>query len=321
MKQILNIALVFCLLGFSLKAKAQLENSGHLDLHLSAGLGFHTLFNNMVQYAPVGLPTANAGIKLVYSKDHVYYGSGVELSRTYVQTRARSFQDEMNYTDVDGEDFTMRYSFNHFRQRFSSTYLNIPLLVGYEQSGYYGQAALSYSLHLNSSYTSIIDPLETKAYYPDFIEDMVNLPHHYLINKRMTYTGSTSFRSQVMLQMEAGMDISHLLPYAPTGKYIGRIFGQRMQEQIYNQLRIGVFCDLGLGNSYKPSDPFTEGTSPSSPFIKYHINPDQLKFNSLIGSQSHNTQLTSFAIGIKLTLVLRNRTFCDCNGKKIWARE
>lgn len=321
MKQILNIGLLICLLGFSLNGRAQLENSGHLDLHLSAGLGYHTLFNNLDQYRLVGLPAANAGIKLVYSKDHFYYGTGAELSRTYVQTQAKSFQDEMNYTDVDGEDFTMRYSFRNFRQRFSSTYLNIPLLVGYEENGYYGQAALSYSLHLGSSYTSVIDPLATKAYYPDYIEDMVNLPQHYLINKRMTYSGSTSFRSQVMLQMEAGMDISHLLPYAPAGKYIGHLFRQRMQEQIYNRLRIGIFCDLGLGNTYKPSDPFTEGTSPSSPFIQYHINPEQLKFNSVIGSQSRNTQLTTFAIGIKLTLILRNRTFCDCNGKKLWARE
>lgn len=280
----------------------------YFDFHTSAGIGYNTVYGSLKNYKLAGLPTAKFGLQYMYNRQNLYFGSGAELSLLMFQTKGVDLYDEVDYKDSQNEDLTMRYTFSDLHQRYTSLCIHIPLTAGYKYDDYYVQGSLAYSLHLAGLTTTIIDPLTTKGYYPNYIGDLSNMPDHYYTEKGYSYTHSNTFSSQFLLQLEAGMDITRQFPYGSVGNVLKRVIHQREGNTVNNRLRIGIWCDIGLGNLYKPFGRDITGSPQGDySFIHYNINPHELQFKSVVNTPDISTQLSTFSIGVKATWVIRHR--------------
>ena len=286
----------------------------YFDFHLSAATGYSGVYSNLKDYHLQGLPSAKFGLQYMYNQRRLYMGTGAEFSLLFFQTNSKNLYDEVDYKDSQNEDLTMRYSFNNFRQRYSNLYINIPITFGYKYDAYYLQGSATYSVHFAGLASTTIDPLKTTGYYPNYIGDLTNMPDHYYLKKDYGYTHSNNLSSQCLLQLEAGIDVTRMFPYGSIGNVLGSLIHQRSGNIVNNRLRLGVFCDIGIGNIYKPYDrEITANPQGSLDFINYNINPKDIQFKSVISVPNVSTRINTFFVGIKATWVIRHRDLYDYN--------
>lgn len=98
--------------------------------------------------------------------------TGVGLSYLRTSNSFSSYQDALNATDIENEDFEFRYRLEGYSEEQRSALLSIPVAVQYESSGaqtrFYSKVGASVNLFLGASSQGEADQLTTSGYFERF---------------------------------------------------------------------------------------------------------------------------------------------------------
>jgi hypothetical protein len=98
--------------------------------------------------------------------------SGIGLSYLRTSNGFSSYQDAMDTTDIENEDFEFRYRLNGYSEEQRSMLLSIPIAVQYESSGvqtrFYSKVGASVNLFLGATSHGKANQLSTSGYFERF---------------------------------------------------------------------------------------------------------------------------------------------------------
>lgn len=98
--------------------------------------------------------------------------SGVGLSYLKTSNSFSSYQDAVNATDMENEDFEFRYRLERYSEEQQSTLLSIPVAIQYESGGvqtrFYSKVGASVNLFLGATSQGEADQLITSGYFERF---------------------------------------------------------------------------------------------------------------------------------------------------------
>jgi hypothetical protein len=245
-----------------------------LDLHL----------NDIAAQGGLG-GSLGAGYGYMFSA-HWGISMGLEFALTGSSTKPVTPTTERKLRDTEGATFTMRYTFNRYRERQQAHYLNIPLSVEYAHGMFYGGVGAKAGLFLSATAVTAASPVETAGEYDDYIGTFEDMPDHFFAKNDIQATSSLSLATSIMVCAEAGVNLAHIRQKLP--------------------LRVALFCDYGISNLQK---------SAGKELVEYGDNPLNVTLNSIAGNAS--TRITSLMAGLKLTLILKSiapkRVYpCNC---------
>lgn len=235
-------------------------------------------------------PKANFGI------DYRYYlspkwsiGTGVGLQFYSADLKLSSLESSQKATDMEGDDFEFRYQGTDYREKHRFRYLEIPLNLQYETSGFQttwfvnmgGKAAFN----LSSFYTVDIASLKTTGYYQQWNVEL----------SQPAFAGFGEWSNVSQSKKELDRKTAFFLS-AETGLK-GRLLGL--------PLRISVFVDCGLNNimgKMEEGNPVGYQTADPANFSYTGITREAGKQMG-----KFDGTLKPFNVGIKLGFVLKSK--------------
>jgi len=293
MKKILFI-LSFCPLALFARTSMGV---GHGDYHfgyISASAGYSSLSQNIPEVTTKGDLAWLVGAGYEFRMNNAWVSVGAQ----YLQEKSVSTPDEYTYqTPFGGED-------NHIPPRQISYYqytirqtdrqewhtIDVPLMAGYYNNGFYVGAGFKVGFSINSSISTKGDYDLGAKYtrYVGLLED-VQWMGTYLVPEQKY---DCKLRPQFSLIGEIGYDLLSTM---------------QTNSVVCHMLKIGVYAEYGL-RSVRPDDSLTpiqlQGINMNEPAIanvpidNAHMTPYYLS------SQTEGRRVVPFYIGVKLTYLI-----------------
>lgn len=265
--------------------------------------------NNLIYQNDIRPKAGGAGnLMLAYElqKQRFIFGLGAQFQYQFTQDQLKSFIDEFNRVDKNGEPVSYGYVHNNMSTHAHDLRITLPLYIGYaDPSGFYALlgAKLSYSLmakahsqsdmYTQGMYVWSIEPLRSIG-----VNDLSSLGYY----PESRYTNNDSYTEK--LWATASLELGSFIPLA---------------KDISNKvrMRVGVYADyairigkMGTLNAVDYSKINTDPQTQSLADLKQNLVINHILNSNRIGSTCHNLE-----VGVRLTLLLNVNTYhshCHC---------
>jgi len=142
---------------------------------------------------------------------------------------------------------TYHYIFSDFNEKWTAGYLNVPVLISFDfGKRYFATIGAKAGLNLFGQYKSSSD-VSLYASDSEFIDDLTDMPNHYLADYSFNGNGNLNFNMNVTATAEFGVNLDEWLAVKP--RKLRR--GQRPRPKTFKEslhYRASVFVDYGLMN-------------------------------------------------------------------------
>lgn len=213
--------------------------------------------------------------------------TGLELSFMNSKGLMDNISDEYNAIDANNDEFRFAYSIHSVEEKQNATFLNIPLMVQFQQSvskGFYAAVGGKIGIPVSGKYTTTLSDLSTTAYYADI---------DLLIDKDNEVNGIGHFAGAEK-KADLDMKLSFMLSAEVGNKW-------RLTDKL--ALYSGVYCDYGLNDVRKNKE---KGSLLG--YNKQH--PSDFEVNSITaskylkaeGTKALTEKMYPISIGVKLKL-------------------
>lgn len=254
-------------------------------------------------------------------------GFGYQLRyKQFLMTTGVEFQSYNSLTNLNNiplqsygvqEYATMQYhyKFDDMQDKWSTGYVQIPLLFGMELPMWYWQAGAKVGLNIYAK-SSVSTTLTTSVSDNELVDDLVNMQNHQLGVSfyDMEETGkpiSLNFNPNVALAAEVGIKLDKWLqPTVKRGRRMTPM--QKFASNMHYQL--ALFAEYGVMNIYNPN--LAEGRTNDIPadfgsVLGKPANTQLAYTSSLETSSAAGAKLNPFLVGVKLAMM------CDLPRKEM----
>ena len=263
-------------------------------LTVGASAGYSNLIENYNDLSTVGTIGGLAGIGYeMRINEHFYWSLGAELQWVKANATYELAKQSMPIIDTQGKPAIMYYQFDPITEYQRIMYVQVPVMVGFYERGFYlgggikvGLPVLS-GVHQLSSYS-------TSVTYNEYVGEFGGMPEHGYGKYTLDQEEKLAAQIKVSVAAEIGYDV--LSSY------------RRSNAGVRHGLRIAAVCEYGLNNvvgAQKTSEMFEVSPEDATivsvkPFYQTH---------SMTGHSINNLYA-----GIKITWICDfSRTPCDCD--------
>ncbi len=213
--------------------------------------------------------------------------TGLELSFMSSKGLIDNISDEYDAIDANNDEFRFAYSIHSVEEKQNATFLNIPLMIQFQQSaskGFYAALGGKIGIPVSGKYTTTLSNLATTAYYADI---------DLLIDKDNEVNGIGHFAGTEE-KADLDMKMSFMLSAEVGNKW-------RLTDKL--ALYSGVYCDYGLNDVRKNKE--------IGSLLEYNNqHPSDFGVNSITASKSLKQEnakgltqkMYPISIGVKLKL-------------------
>ncbi len=238
------------------------------------------------------------GYEVQFNKLHIGTGLGFNYLTSTSVINNYSFSRQML---LPYPTMTYHYIFSNFNEKWTTSYLNVPVLFSYDfGKRYFAIIGAKTGLNLYGQYKSFSD-VSIYASDTEFIDDLTDMPNHHITDFKLNGNGSLDFNVNVAATAEFGVNLDEWLAVKP--RKLRR--GQRPRPKTFREslhYRASVFVDYGLLNINNYSKNHTTNTI--IPDFESDETPLISNLNSVLGSNqfaSHN--LKPIYAGIKFAVL------------------
>lgn len=212
--------------------------------------------------------------------------SGLEVTSYKSEVSFMELNDRYMTRDNYENDFEWRLTFNNLSEKWTGTYLNIPIMVQLSPAGanrFFTKIGIIAGIPLKGKYTAKYSGLTTSGYYPETGAEYTDIEFRGFGDfEGSSSNGNLDLKVAVLASAECGLKWT--LPNS-------------------NNLSLSGYIDYGLNNILKASDTQTR-------LVLYDKNnPTNLLYNGLsnsettqaTGTEPYVNKLVPLAFGIKVT--------------------
>jgi hypothetical protein len=278
-----GIILIAMFVTISAMAQWRQQSSRH-QFSVEAGGGLST-FN----YKVAG-ESAKMSIGGTFGVGYAYFfneqwgiGTGVAASLFNSKYKAASLSGSYQSIDVEDENFEYQYTANGYNETQQAIFLNIPLMLRFENDNFYAAAGVKAGIPISSKFKNDLNQLQAAGYYSQYDLTFNELEQEgFGTFNNINNDGDLELKTVFFASVEAGMKwaISEGL-------------------SVYT----GLYLDYGLTDARK-------APSTQQELIPYDVTqPSAYRPNSIMQSSTNGKsfvdKVTPFAAGIKISLVFK----------------
>ena len=281
-----KFVLLLLVLAFNLEAKHEVKSNVYLanSLAVHLGGGYPYVFDDFVETTNLGQYFANIGVSYTF---RLYNGFWFDVGLEYQNLGAIlkynvSGTDYLVY-DTQGKEMLFHYKFNSTFDYQNFNIINMPIMVGYYNRGFYIGIGPKLGWCFNIMETSNVN-YTTSSSYNQYIEDFVNMPNHY----NATYTNSCRENLLPSLKLAAIFELGYDL-------------NLKVNNKNYHTFRLSLFGEYSMFSL----------KSQNNNFLLYRIdenNASQLQLSPFYYIKSNNDNRVvafySINVGMKLSWVI-----------------
>ena len=260
---------------------------------VGASVGYSNFIENYPDLQTTG--SAAAAVTLGYEMrvNHFYFTTGVEAQWLNANAEYNVERFDMSIRDTKGDLAIMYYDFDPIKEHQSVCHIQVPLIFGFYQRGFYAGAGAKVGFPVVSSIEQELS-YKTSGSYREYIDNFEGMDKHgygdYTTNARV----ELDTHIKLSLAAEIGYDV--LAPY------------RRANSGTRHGLRVAAVCEYGLNNVFgtdKTSDMFEVSSENANvvtakPYYQTH---------SISGHI-----VNGLYAGVKLTWICDfSRVPCDCD--------
>jgi len=234
------IAMLFFLGITIVQAEAQKKQY----LNISGGAGYSSLDHGIPKTKISGGIGYTLGVGYEVHLDQFMFLTGVEFNFLNSKTSLTDYQENYDflYPYIPDHYITYNYAFDNYEEKNSFGYLNIPLQAGMRFGRYYALTGVRFGFNITGNYKTMAQ-LQTTATDPMFVDDMSDMPNHYLESAYYVKKGDLDLGLNIASGMEFGVVLDEWLD-----KRFMQIKNRRNTSLSY---RTGIFVDYGMVNINK----------------------------------------------------------------------
>lgn len=277
------------------EAKNRNEFMHLFDVYIGGGYPF--VFDDFIETKTSGLFSGNIGLGYGFRMQHLWFELDLEYQRLISLANYNISGTDIKMYDTQGKEMLLHYEFENAMdiQFFNS--LNLPILIGYYNEGFYigtgPKIGFCYMLEKTDLYYT------TSATYGQYIEDFENMPNHYYTKQEETCKKQLLPTFRFSFVAEVGYDFFVLL-----------------NKTNYNSLKLSLFTEYNFINLKSDNMSLSvydiDGTNPT----KIRLLP----FYYVKASNSNRvTPYHSVSIGVKLSWMI-NIPHKNCKNCNMWKR-
>ena len=273
------------------------KNASSVNHFLTVGLsaGYSTLIDSYDDLSTSGGMGGFLGVGYEMRVNHFYWSLGAEvqlLNATGVYNLERHDQHSL---DTQLKPMIMHYQFDPITEYQRLMYVQIPLMLGYYQRGFYFGAGFKVGIPVVASATQL-SSYETSATYNEYVDDFSGIPNHGYGTYKLDQTEDLTANIKFSLAAEVGYDVLSSV--------------RRTKEGMRHGLRIAAVCEYGLNNVL--------GVQNQKTFNMVEVNPknaEEVTVKPFYQAQSLTGNfVNSLYAGIKFTWICDfSRIPCDCD--------
>ncbi|MDR0811533.1 MAG: OmpA family protein, partial [Paludibacter sp.] len=283
--------IIFAVLFFAIQIISA-QNRQYIDVW--AGAGYGNLMQGIEQSRATGGAGLLAGAGYEFNFGNFMLLTGAEFSYISSKTTMKNYSEAHVYPYEFNPDYflTYNYSFSKFDEKHNFGYVNVPLIFGYKfNNKFYGALGAKVGFNLLGNYNNN-STVTTTATDPQLIEELDNLPQHFLSNADLHDNGKLELGMSVSPTIEFGYILDDLIYGKPRNTK-----GNRQAAVRPFSFRAAVFADYDLLNL---NNLITNRELISMTDAQ---NPLDVKINGLLRSNLANNQaVNSLMAGVKLTV-------------------
>lgn len=263
---------------------------------VGASAGYSTIIENYDDLSTQGDVGALFGIGYEMRTNGFYLSTGVEAQLVNANAVYSLSIKDHPILDTQGKPAVMHYAFDPITEYQRITYVQIPLILGYNHCGFYVGAGAKVGFPVQASVQQL-SSYKTSVTYNEYVEDFEGMGNHGYGEYTLDSKESLDAKLKVSLAAEIGYDLLKSL--------------QDKDQNQRNGLKLSAVFEYGLTNiagASKMSDMFEVSPDNASQVIIkpfYHT-------QSIIGHHVNNLYA-----GIKLTwtcdLSSKPYSSCMCN--------
>jgi hypothetical protein len=267
------------------------RNAAH-HIGISAGVGYGAIWDNYHEIRSVGDVSGAFGVEYEMRIGGFWMSLGPELQYLQGLSLFNTTGTDVKIRDTYGVEAMYHYEFDRGEDRWRMVFVNLPITLGYYNSGFYigAGAKVGYSVWGNErtdlKYT-------TTGTYEEYIDDFMQMANHSYSTYTSTISEPLSNRFKVSVIGEIGYDVLS--------------WYRNSTRNVTSGLKISACVEYGLNN-------LVGGGRDVPLYVINDANASELALSPFYTSRAGNThRINPFYAGIKLTWLLCIKTkSCNC---------
>jgi hypothetical protein len=278
-------------------AKRDMGLTNSIAIHLGGGYPF--VFDDFAETTNFGLYSANFGVSYMFRLyNGFWFDAGLEYQKqAAMSTYNMSGTDALVY-DTQGKEMMFHYKFNSTSDYQYFDAINLPIVIGYFNNGFYIGAGPKIGLCVSVMEKSRIN-YTTSSSYNQYIDDFEGMPNHY----NATYISECKEKLLPSLKLSAVFEM-------------GYDFLIKLNTENYHTLKFSLFGEFSMFNL----------KSNSTNLLLYRIDEENASYLQLAPfyyTKSTNgnrvVSLYSASVGMKLSWIINFPTK-NCKNCNYWNR-
>jgi hypothetical protein len=271
------------------------NNTSSVNHFLTVGLsaGYSTLIDSYDDLSTQGGMGGFLGIGYEMRINHFYWSLGAEMQLLNATADWNLGVQDQHCLDTQEKPMIMHYEFDPITEYQRLMYMQIPIMLGFYQRGFYFGAGVKIGIPIVASATQL-SSYKTSGTYNEYVDDFSGIPNHGYDSYKLDQAEDLTSHIKVSLAAEIGYDVLASV--------------RRTKEGMRHGLRIAAVCEYGLTNVL--------GAQKDSKM--FEVNPKdatQVSVKPFYETQSLTGNfVNSLYAGIKFTWICDfSRIPCDCD--------
>ena len=257
--------------------------------------GYSTLIDSYDDLSTSGGMGGFLGVGYEMRINHFYWSLGAEVQLLNATGVYNLEVQDQHCWDTQGKPMIMHYQFDPITEYQRLMYVQIPLMLGFYQRGFYFGAGVKIGIPIVASATQL-SSYKTSATYNEYVDDFSGIPNHGYDTYKLDQTEDLTANIKFSLAAEVGYDVLSSV--------------RRTKEGMRHGLRIAAVCEYGLNNVL--------GVQNQKATDMFEVNPEnatQVSVKPFYQAQSLTGNfVNSLYAGIKFTWICDfSRIPCDCD--------